>query len=202
MSLFFESIKLLDGQLYALDMHQKRVDRTLKAHFKLFKGIYLKEKLSSINLPQSGLFKVRIRYNSQITNIDIDPYSLKSHTKIKIIQKDNILYPFKTMERSILHFDIKETDDVIFVKNNHICDASYSNIALFDGLDWCTPDTYLLAGVKREFLLSQKKIIQKPILLDDLQKYSQIAFINAMRDFEKTYTFVKKDQLLILDPVI
>ncbi len=201
MSLFFESIKLLDGEFYLLDLHQDRIDRTVLAHFNKICKINLKKELSEISPPQKGLFKVRVSYDEKIQSIEIDEYSLKSHTKIEIIQKNDLNYAFKSKNREHLSFNSKEAEDAIFIKNNHICDATYSNVILFDGQNWFTPDTFLLAGVKRAYLISQKKISPKQILLEDLEKYSQIAFINAMRDFEKTYTFVKNGHIITLEPV-
>ncbi len=202
MSLFFESIKLLNGQLHLLDLHQARIESTVLANFKEKCQINLQQELANIDIPISGLFKVKVTYDIRIKKVEIDPYSLKSHTKIKIIQENSLNYAFKSTNRKPLQFNTEEADDVIFIRDNHVCDASYSNIIFFDGQKWITPKTYLLKGVKRESLILQKKISLIDVSLFDLEKFSKIAFINAMRDFEKTYTFVKEEDFLILKPVI
>jgi hypothetical protein len=43
-------------------------------------------------------------------------------------------------------------------------------------------------------------ITEKQIKKEDIQGFQKIAFINAMRDFEKMYTFVQKDDVLLLNP--
>ena len=77
-------------------------------------------------------------------------------------------------------------------------DASYSNIILFDGKNWITPETYLLNGVKRQFLLHQKVIKEAKVTIDNLHNFSKIALINAMRDFELVYDFELKNGLIHL----
>jgi 4-amino-4-deoxychorismate lyase len=91
-------------------------------------------------------------------------------------------------------------DDVIFYKNGILTDATYSNLVFFDGNTWFTPENYLLNGIKRKALLESGIITEKRILKDDIQYFQKIAFVNAMRDFEKMYTFVQKDDFLLLNP--
>ena len=198
---FFESIKLLDGKLHLLDLHSARLNATRNAFFENIKVIDLERELLIPCEKQSGLYKVKAVYAKYLESVAIDNYTVKDHHKIKLLEKPEIKYDFKFLDRGTLEEDINAGfDDVIFLKNGELTDASYSNIALFDGHEWFTPLNCLFEGVKRKSLIARGVLRQKRIYKDTLSHYQKIAFINAMRDFEKMYTFVFKDDLLILNP--
>jgi 4-amino-4-deoxychorismate lyase len=198
MSQFFESIKLLDGNIPLLHLHQKRIERTVNDNFRTKCKLDLEKELSKVRLASQGLFKIKVIYDSHLHQISVEPYQIKTHSKIAILKKENIAYPYKSSSRNQFDFNTQLSDDAIFVSHNSLTDASYSNLALFDGEQWYTPEKCLLKGVKREHLLKNKQIKTRDIKLADLEHYSKIAFINAMRDFEKIYTFVKEDHFLLL----
>ena len=80
------------------------------------------------------------------------------------------------------------TDEIIFVDKGLIKDASYANLALFDGVNWFTPKIPLLLGTRRAALLEDGIINEKEISLADLHKYKQVKFINAMMSWEESPT--------------
>ncbi|MCD8539847.1 MAG: aminotransferase class IV [Leadbetterella sp.] len=84
------------------------------------------------------------------------------------------------------------------MKNGHLTDTTYCNVALFDGKEWVTPDTFLLPGTKRAALIHNGMLREIPVTVRDLPGFEALAFINAMRDFEKKYTFVADQNELIL----
>jgi 4-amino-4-deoxychorismate lyase len=49
-----------------------------------------------------------------------------------------------------------------------------------DGKQFVTPTTYLLPGTMRASLLASGDIIEAPISVDDIKKYTHITLINAM----------------------
>lgn len=65
-----------------------------------------------------------------------------------------------------------------------ITDASTSNLVFrsFEGL--FTPDSCLLKGTKRQYLIDKKIIDERKITADDIRLYTHIHFINAMIDLE------------------
>ncbi|HLO42989.1 MAG TPA: aminotransferase class IV [Leadbetterella sp.] len=200
---FFESIKLLDGKLHLLDLHSERLNRTRNAFFGNIKDIDLVKELMIPCKKKEGLYKVKVVYSKYLENVIIDDYTIKEHRKIRLFEKPEIQYGFKFLDRKNLTEDFSsdaEFDDIIFLKNGTLTDATYSNLAFFDGKTWFTPKSCLLAGVKRKFLLDTGIIIEKKILKADIKDFQKIAFINAMRDFEKMYTFVQKDDFLLLNP--
>jgi 4-amino-4-deoxychorismate lyase len=70
--------------------------------------------------------------------------------------------------------------DILIVKNGLITDTSYSNVILYDGKEWFTPKSFILNGVKRQFLLNTGKIKEIKITLNDLKIFEKISLINAM----------------------
>lgn len=200
---FFESIKLLDGKLHLLDLHSERLNRTRNAFFENKKDIDLEKELMIPCEKQNGLYKLKVVYAKYLESVTIDSYSIKDHHRIKLLEKPEIKYDFKFLDRKILEEDFSqqaEFDDMIFLKDGILTDATYSNLAFFDGKTWFTPDNCLLHGVKRKALLESGVIKEKKILKVDILGFQKIAFINAMRDFEKMYTFVHKDDFLLLNP--
>ncbi|OYU65610.1 MAG: chorismate-binding protein [Cytophagaceae bacterium BCCC1] len=200
---FFESIKLQDGKMHLLDLHSERLNRTRNAFFENIKDINLEKELMIPCEKKNGLYKVKVVYAKYLESVTIDSYIIKVHHKIKLLEKPNIKYDFKFLDRKILDEDFYQNadfDDVIFLKNGILTDATYSNLVFFDGNTWFTPENYLLNGVRRKALLDSGIITEKKILKDDIQCFQKIAFINAMRDFEKMYTFVHKDDFLLLNP--
>jgi 4-amino-4-deoxychorismate lyase len=200
MSQFFESIKLENGKFYLLDLHKKRMQNTVKNVFKKEVVFDLEQELIKNDYEKKGLFKVKVVYDLSIKNIAIEPYSIKNHDKIVFLHREELKYTYKNVIRKSLEFNKKLSDDAIFVINDSLTDSSYGNLALFDGTDWYTPKKCLLKGVKREYLFYTNKLKIKDIKLSEMLQYSQIAFINAMRDFEKTYTFVVEGNNLLLEP--
>ncbi|MFN8430186.1 MAG: aminotransferase class IV [Spirosomataceae bacterium] len=199
---FFESILLKDGEMPLLHFHSDRMNATKKVHFGTLPVINLNE---IIVLPcdcKSGVYKIKVTYGKFIESIEFQEYTIKPHKKVRLIENREIAYQYKSVERDNLTAFLNNNpdfDDVIFTKNGLLTDASYSNIALFDGENWFTPSDCLLKGVKRRSLLEAGKIIEKSIYVKDLAKYTKIAFINAMRDFEMTYTFRIENEVMFLE---
>jgi 4-amino-4-deoxychorismate lyase len=198
MSLFFESIKLENGRFHFLELHQKRMQNTVKNVFKKDVIFDLDNEIQKCEIENSGLFKVKVIYDTNIKTINIEPYSIKNHQKIVFLHREHINYTYKNIIRKSVEFNKKTSDDAIFVVNGSLTDASYSNLALFDGKEWFTPKKSLLKGIKREYFFSTNQIKIKDIKLSEINQYSQIAFINAMRDFEKIYTFAVEGDYLLL----
>lgn len=190
--MFFESIKLLNGRIQNLEYHQQRLNRTLEKHFPEEK-LSLIEALKKVELANpNGLFKVKVVYSDKIETMEVTAYEIKPHHKLKIVEIEDFDYSFKYLDRIFFEEQLAKNpdfEDIIFSKNGKITDTTYCNIAFYDGEKWFTPNTFLLAGTKRAKLLNEDILTEKAISLNHLSQFQQIAFINAMRDFEKKYTF-------------
>lgn len=182
---FSEAIKLKDGKLYNLPYHQARIERT-QAKFS-GERIILSDVLSFIpRHVQRGLFKCRVVYGSQVEKIEFIPYFYRQIETISIVIDNDIDYCFKYTDRTRLDELLKQSacDDIIIVKQGLITDGFSSNLVFESKEGLFTPDTCLLQGTKRQYLLDTKKIKEKRIILDDINAYSHIHFINAMIDLE------------------
>ena len=61
-------------------------------------------------------------------------------------------------------------------------DTRYSNVVFGDGSSWVTPETFLLPGTKRAFLLSRGDIRECSVRAEDIGKFRFCSLINAMLD--------------------
>jgi 4-amino-4-deoxychorismate lyase len=184
---FIETIKLLDGQLYNMDYHQQRVDKTVYNFFHSKQQVDLQHHLSQFNLPRQGFFKCRVIYERKILSLQFLPYAIKPIRSLKVVEANEIQYKHKFEDREELTslFDKRENcDEVIIVKNNLITDASYANLLFKRNGRWFTPTTFLLNGIMRQILIDQKTIKPKTISIDDIGKFEKVKLINSMLGFE------------------
>jgi 4-amino-4-deoxychorismate lyase len=100
------------------------------------------------------------------------------------LQEYDVKYTNRTWINDALHN--ATTDEVIFIKNKLIKDASYANVVLFDGVTWYTPRQPLLAGTKRALLIQENIIQERDIYIDQFNNYSRLKFINAMMLWEES----------------
>lgn len=183
MSRLIESICLKDGVFYRLPYHQARMDKSVLEVFHRVNTILLKDILNTQPHPTKGLFKCRIVYDTAILSIEVLPYTITPVTTLKIVEGNTIDYAYKYADRSALHqlFELREgCDDILIVKNGLLSDSYYSNILLFDGHHWITPNTPLLKGTMRQALLNDGKIKEATIQLADLRLFKKVKLINAM----------------------
>ena len=176
---YFETIKCDDYEIFNLDYHMKRVANTVALNINLGEYIYP---------PNNKLLRCKLIYDeSGVLELDYFIYKKREINSFKLIFDDKIDYSKKYLNRDSLdeHFNKKENaDEIIIVKNGYLTDTSIANIAIYlDGV-WLTPKKPLLQGTTRNRLLKEEKIFEKDISVEDLQKASKIALMNAMIDFD------------------
>ena len=166
MSLFIETIQLCRGELRNLEFHQERFERSrrdvlgLKNHPRLAEAIQLPEGL------EKSLLKCRVSYATLIDLIEYEPPQPREVNSLKLVYSDSIDYYYKYAHLSNLQelFEQREAcDDILVVKNHCITDSFYANVVFWDGREWITPDTPLLQGTMRAFLLSRGLIREERI---------------------------------------
>jgi 4-amino-4-deoxychorismate lyase len=187
MSRLIESIKLEDGRFHRLHYHQARVDRSLAGLYQLKSDINLSAVLLSQKYPKSGLLKCRVLYTKQIESIEFLPYTEKHPQSLKVVHDSSIDYVYKYEDRSKINslFEQRQfCDDVLIIKNGLVTDASYSNIVFFDGFRWITPNSPLLNGTMRQFLLDAAEIKQETVTIQDIPSFKSFRLINAMHGFD------------------
>lgn len=187
MCLLFESIRIEQGKVLNLDYHQKRVSKSSK--------MILERELNNITIPcDNKIYKLRISYDRMaIVGYSITEYIARNINSLSIVEVDSSFeYSLKYENRSIidnLNSCRGNRDDILIVRNGYITDTSFSNILLFNGLDWHTPSTPLLEGTCRNRLLDESIIRCADIKLTDLKHYTKVMLINAMLDFDTSRTF-------------
>ena len=183
---FIESLKIVDGRFIHPELHWQRITDTQRVHF----GNSTFLPLSSESIPPDkrlGTLKCRIIYDQEIRKIDFETYSPRRVHTLKLVDGSGIDYTFKYADRDKL-IQLQQSkgtcDEILIYQNGRITDTSYSNIVLYDGVEYITPSTYLLNGLKRQYLLQQGKIKEKDISILDLPKYQRLYLINALLDIE------------------
>jgi 4-amino-4-deoxychorismate lyase len=184
---FIESIKLQDGEFKRLELHQARIQKAFETFYPNEKAFDLAEFLSKSDFPtEKGIFKCRIVYDSEIRQLEFNPYVMKPINSLRLVETEIESLPYKPEDRSLYNaaFALRgDCDDVLLVKNGCLTDTSYCNIALFDGNNWFTPRIPLLYGVNRAELLNEGKLVEKDIKVQELKDCQQIALFNAMIEF-------------------
>ena len=183
----FESIKVVDGRLINLKWHQQRVDRSVK---KLYGDRQTFELASRLQVPEefrAGMVKCRVSYGESLGPVTYSYYTRRTVSALQLIETQPFDYSIKYEDRSKLDQLYKLRgfcDDILITHQGMLTDTSYSNIALYDGVNWYTPETPLLAGTQRARLLSQGKLVTAPIHVDHLRDFSKLVLINAMLEFD------------------
>jgi 4-amino-4-deoxychorismate lyase len=190
MSLLVETIKVADGKLLNISFHNERMIRTLYMIFGITVNYRLEEILKVPDLASIGIFKCRVIYDQRSVNFDFLPYSLKKINSLKLVNGDDVCYPYKYADRTKINslYEMRgDCDDIIIVKDGMITDSSYANLIFRDSKGgWETPANYLLPGTRRAYLLKEKLISEQRISLTDIGKYSEVRLINAMIGIEDT----------------
>ena len=180
---FVETICIKDGKARNLRYHVERMNRTIDQFFPDLAPVTETGLLGEIPAIE-GLQKARVVYSEQgITERTFAPYTTRHIQSIATVVDDSINYTWKSTDRSMLVKQREKApwaDEVIIVKDGCITDTSYTNLCFYDGREWFTPDTPLLPGTMRQYLLDEGLIKERRIRIDDLGKYQQVSLINAM----------------------
>ncbi|MCX2742917.1 aminotransferase class IV [Mangrovivirga sp. M17] len=181
---FIESICFEDYDFPLLKQHQERVNRTFENFYPGQKPFDLNNLLSFKEMPQDGdRYKVRIVYNEIPEEFSITKYSPKSIDSLKLIETPSFDYSFKFENRENLSQlnSLKESaQDIIIVIDGKVTDSSYSNLLFKKKGVYYTPETPLLAGTRRQYLLENGHITEKDINVGNIDEFESVCLINAM----------------------
>lgn len=178
-----ETIKVLNGKIYNLLYHQRRLEYSFEVYFKQ-KPFFLLQNV--ITIPErfsKGLVKLRFLYNKDDYKLEFSYYTPRKINTLKVIENNKICYSLKLTDRSQINRLLKQKgnyDDILIVKNGFITDTSISNIIFYNGSKWITPAAPLLKGTCRDKLLKEGKIKEGIIKINDLHKFNSFCLINAM----------------------
>lgn len=183
-----ETLKLKDGVIQNMEYHQNRLDCAMNELFPDAPKINLDTVILIPEHCNSGIFKVRVVYGSEIEKIEIEPYHFRTIQSLKVVHHESIDYHLKYTNRQILQelFAQRENcDDIIIVKNGFVTDSFAANLLFFDGEKWFTPTTPLLLGTKRQLLIDQGIISEREIREDGISGFQKVGLINAMIDLDE-----------------
>jgi 4-amino-4-deoxychorismate lyase len=185
---FIESIRIKDGCVEQLGFHQTRVNKTF-LNFGKEPYFQLHEIINLDSLITNGVAKCRKKYDlDRIIEITYSEYAIRKINTISLAELDGRKYDFKYADRDwISDLLLKSgTDEIIMTDEGIVKDASYANLAFYDGELWYTPQSPLLEGTQRAFLLETQKIHPREISVNDLHKYQQVKLINAMMSWDES----------------
>jgi 4-amino-4-deoxychorismate lyase len=205
MAPLFETIRIEDGVPQHLAWHQARME---DACFRYFgkKGAPVVSEVSEVSelrkvpgvpllhevlqVPdefREGTVKCRFLYGSEEYTAEYSLYTPRKIRSLKLVNGDHLDYSLKYTDRRPLEQLLEQRgdcDEILIVRGGRITDTSYTNIVLFDGERWVTPETPLLSGTCRARLLSEGRIVGAHIATADLRKYQAFRLINAMLPFD------------------
>ena len=193
---FIESIQLKDGVFKRLELHQTRLQKVMAGFYPNVPVIDLAHVLKQSEYPTEGLFKCRVVYDSEIRQLDFLSYARREIRTLRVVETNMASTFYKSEDRSALNAAFvkrADCDDVLLVRNGLLTDSSYCNVALFDGENWITPRLPLIYGVNRAQLLSEGKLIEKDIKLDDILNFQGICLFNAMIEFGEITIKISSD---------
>jgi len=187
MSLLIESIKLFNGEFKNLFYHEQRMNKSLHFLCGMEEHFELEEFLGKVEYPKEGLYKCRLLYDENSTEVEFLPYEPKPINSIRIVEHDRINYEYKYSNRKLINrlFELREEcDDILIVRKGRVTDTSFCNIVFRKGTRWFTPFSPLLKGTQRTKLLEHDLIIQEDITVDDISSFETFKLINAMLEFD------------------
>ena len=187
-----ETIKIKAGQIYNIDLHNERLN---KSRLELFGSTARLDLNDYIFAPKTDdkLYKCRVIYAEKIDNVEYQHYEKRNISGFILAESPNINYEYKLQNRLIFsqlkkEYNCPEDFEIIIIKNELITDTSFTNIVFYDGKKWITPKKPLLNGVKRQSLLRGNIICEKNIFADDIfsGKYSRFRLINSLLNFDES----------------
>lgn len=185
---FIESIRLENGSIKLLDYHQNRVNKTILHFFGEKTFINLGKELEKVSLPPIGVYKIRILYSQKVRSLEILLYEQLTFSKFQMIPvPDNFDYSFKYSDRTLfeeLTKNVKPNTIALFTQNKGLTDGLFANIVFQRNGTLFTPDTPLLNGIQRQYLLKTKQIQEAKISEENINSFEKLGLINAMIPLE------------------
>ena len=184
MSLLVESIKIYNGRMYNIALHEARANQARAALWGINQKIDLRKHIIIPDTCKTGLVKCRVSYDTSIREITYEPYSVRDIKTLKIIETgEDLHYSYKWAERPQLDrlYGLRDDcDEIIIVQHGLVTDAYYYNLVFEKDGRYFTPMKPLLAGVQRARLLNSRKITPIEIGASQIADYESIHLINAL----------------------
>ncbi len=171
---------------YHIERMKRSVRNCLSGNLKFNpEDVFKKAEEENRNL--KGLFKFRLLFNTSEYKTEFVKYTLPIIKTLKPVFAEKIDYSCKFADRNAINLlasQKENCDDILIIRNGFVTDTSFANILFYDGKEWLTPDTPLLEGTRRAFLLDKGIIKTTPVTLDMVKLFKKARIINAMIRFE------------------
>lgn len=187
--LIFETVKWTDGAPCLLPWHQRRVERTMKLHGE--EGYSVPDLASVlVGCPGpvgGGVYKCHITYDTwgRVRKPSFEPYRPRMVKRLKCVEIPRLDYSCKWEDRAELQaagLGLGPGEEILILQNGLVTDTRYSNVVFGDGVSWVTPETFLLPGTKRAFLLAEGVIEERLVRAEDIRRFRFCSLVNAMLD--------------------
>ena len=189
MSLLVESIKIYNGRMYNIALHEARANQARAALWGITQKLDLRKHIIIPDTCKTGLVKCRVSYDTSIREITYAPYSVRDIKTLKIIEtEEDLHYGYKWADRPQLDrlYGLRDGyDEIIIVQHGLVTDAYYYNLVFEKDGRYFTPMKPLLAGVQRARLLKSGKITPIEIAASQIDEYNRIHLINALTPLGK-----------------
>lgn len=187
--LIFETVKWKDGAPCLLSWHQRRVEAAMKLHGAEGSAVPdLASALSACPGPEGrGVYKCHITYDTRgrVRRPSFEPYRPRTVKRLACVEIPRLDYSCKWEDRAALlaaGSGLGGDEEALVLQHGLVTDTRYSNVVFGDGSSWVTPETFLLPGTKRAFLLDRGEIEERPVRAEDIGQFRFCSLINAMLD--------------------
>jgi|AntRauTorcE11898_2_1112593.scaffolds.fasta_scaffold18410_1 4-amino-4-deoxychorismate lyase len=188
MCLLFESIKVVNRQIFNREYHEARIRKAQQSLFEEATSSIIDQVKFPESLKPDTVYKLRITYNTQIQQYHFSEYHPRKISSLQCIVDNQLSYPHKFENRNRIKnlFDQKgEADDIIIIKKGKVTDSSYTSLAFLKDGRWYTPDTPLLPGTKRAYYLEKGMLEEAEITLNNIKYFEGVCLVNAFLDLDK-----------------
>lgn len=187
MCLLFETIRMEpDGTIPLLPWHQARMDRARMDLFGRADTLSLSGILLFPDSLQGKVIRCRVNYDRELVGVQYEEYIPRIIRSLSLVKANDLSYAHKFADRHRLD-ELRRTvgtDEVIMVRNGFVTDASTANLVFSRGSDLLTPLTPMLYGTRRQSLLDAGYIREEEIRAHDLDDFTEVFLINALRKLE------------------
>lgn len=148
---------------------------------------YLNKNINHIK--NKSFFKAKVIYDLHQIEVLFEDYVPKKINSFLMIGCDTIEYRHKYHNRTLLNHLLSQQgdcDEIIIIKQGFVSDCTIGNLLFLKNGVWYTPDTPLLKGTQRAFLLDSGCVQERRIFGNQVFDYEKIMMVNALNPFEKS----------------
>ncbi len=186
-NLCIETICVENRKIVREIYHNNRLNKTRKGLYGSRDIWTLSEMIAIPDDVTDVRHKLRIVYGEKIEHISWALHTPRIISSLKKVYDNRVDYSYKFEDRRAITelFNSRgNADEILIIKNGMVSDCFFYNVAFGDGNKWYTPDTNLLPGTQRAFLLDTGVIEVAQISGEQILNYSHVRLFNALVDWD------------------